>query len=93
MLSMSCCDENNASISHDQLQTQLTKSDVPSSSTSSYNHVNIIEENARLNDELTKLLSPSSNVNDACATNSISCEASILKLGECRAKGSTLVAN
>ena len=65
--------------SHDQLQTQLSKSVVPSSSTSSCNHVNIIEENARLNDELTKLLSPSSNVNDDCATNSTSCEASILK--------------
>ena len=65
--------------SHDQLQTQLSKSDVPSSSTSSCNHANLIEENARLNDELTKLSSPISNVNVAWATNSTSCEASILK--------------
>ena len=38
--------------SHDQLQTQLSKNDVPSSSSRSCDHANIIEENARLNDEL-----------------------------------------
>ena len=52
---------------------------MPSSSTSSCNHANIIEENARLYDELAKLSSSISNANDACATNSTSCEASILK--------------
>ena len=62
-----------------QLQTQLSKINVPSSPTSSCNHANIIEENARLNDELAKLSSSTSIVNDACATNSTSCEASILK--------------
>ena len=36
-------------------------------------------ENDRLNDELVKLSSSIPNVNDACATNSTSCEASILK--------------
>ena len=64
--------------SHDQLQTQLSKNDVPSSSTPSCDHANIIEENARLNYELAKLSSSISNINDACATNSTSCEASIL---------------
>jgi chromosome segregation ATPase len=38
--------------SHEQLQIQLTKNDVPSSSTSSCEHANIIGENARLKDEL-----------------------------------------
>ena len=37
------------------------------------------KENARLNEELAKLSSSIPNVNDACATNSISCEASTLK--------------
>ena len=62
-----------------QLQTQLSKIDASSSPTSSCNHANIIEENARLNDELAMLSSSISTVNDACATNSTSCEASILK--------------
>ena len=44
-----------------------------------FNHANIIEENARLNDELDKLSSSISTVNDPCATNSTSCEASILE--------------
>ena len=65
--------------SHDQLQTQLSKLDMPSSSTSSCDHANIIEENARLNDELAKLSSSFSNINNARATNSTSCETSILK--------------
>ena len=37
------------------------------------------KENARLNEKLAKLSSSIPNVNDACATNSTSCEASILK--------------
>ena len=36
-------------------------------------------ENARLNEELAKLSSSIPNVDDACATNSISCEASMSK--------------
>jgi hypothetical protein len=44
--------------SHGQLQIQLTKNDVPSSSTSSCDHVNIIEENAKLKDELAKSTIP-----------------------------------
>jgi hypothetical protein len=40
--------------SQEQLQIQLTKNDVPSSSTFSCDHANIIEENARLKDELPK---------------------------------------
>ena len=36
-------------------------------------------ENARLNNELVMLSSSIPNVNDACATNSILCEASMLK--------------
>ena len=36
-------------------------------------------ENARLNNELVMLSSSTSNANDACATNSMSCEASTLK--------------
>ena len=39
------------------------------------------KENAKLNDELAKLSSSIPNANDACATNSTSCEASILKEG------------
>ena len=37
------------------------------------------KENARLNEELAKLSPSIPNTNDACATNSISCEASTLK--------------
>ena len=37
------------------------------------------KENARLNDELVMLSSSIPKVNDACATNSTCCEASILK--------------
>jgi hypothetical protein len=44
--------------SHEHLQIQLTKNDVPSSSTSSCDHANIIEENARLKDELAKSTIP-----------------------------------
>ena len=36
------------SLSHEQLQTRLTKYDVASSSNSSYDHTNVIEESARL---------------------------------------------
>jgi hypothetical protein len=52
--------------SHEQLQIQLTKNDVPSSSTSSCEHANIIEENARLKDELAKSTVPigEKNLND-----------------------------
>ena len=41
--------------SHEQLQTPLTISNSPSTSTSSCDHTNIIEENARLKDELAKV--------------------------------------
>jgi hypothetical protein len=44
--------------SHEQLQIQLTKNDVPSSSTSTCDHANNIEENARLTDELAKSTIP-----------------------------------
>jgi hypothetical protein len=44
--------------SHEQLQIQLTKNDVPSSSTSTCEYANIIEENARLKDELAKSTIP-----------------------------------
>ena len=37
------------------------------------------KENASFKEELAKLSSSIPNVNDACATNPISCEASILK--------------
>jgi hypothetical protein len=52
--------------SHEQLQIQLTKNDVPSSSTSTCDHANIIEENARLKDELAKSTIPigEKNLND-----------------------------
>ena len=40
--------------SHELLQTRLGEYDVPSSSNPSCDHENIIEENARLKDELTK---------------------------------------
>ena len=41
--------------SHEQLQIRLAQFDAPSSSTSSCDHANILEENARLKDELIKL--------------------------------------
>jgi hypothetical protein len=52
--------------SHEQLQIQFTKNDVPSSSTSTCDHANIIEENARLKDELAKSTIPigEKNLND-----------------------------
>jgi hypothetical protein len=52
--------------SHEQLQIQLTKNDVPSSSTSSCDHANIIEENDRLKYELAKSTIPigEKNLND-----------------------------
>jgi hypothetical protein len=52
--------------SQEQLQIQLTKNDVPSSYTSSCDHANIIEENARLKDELAKSTIPigEKNLND-----------------------------
>jgi hypothetical protein len=52
--------------SHEKLQIQLTKNDVPSSSTSSCDHANIIEENTRLKDELAKSTIPigENNLND-----------------------------
>jgi hypothetical protein len=44
----------------------LTKNDVPSSSTSTCDHTNVIEENARLKDELAKSTIPigEKNLND-----------------------------
>jgi hypothetical protein len=52
--------------SHEQIQIQLTKNDVPSSSTSSCDHANIIDENARLKDKLAKSTIPigEKNLND-----------------------------
>jgi hypothetical protein len=52
--------------SHEQLQIQLTKYDVPSSSTSTCEHANIIEENARLKYDLAKSTIPigEKNLND-----------------------------
>ena len=44
--------------SHEKLQITLNKYDVPSSSTSTCDHANIIEENARLKNELAKASSP-----------------------------------
>ena len=44
--------------SFEQLQIQSTKIDEPSSSTCSCDHANIIEENARLKNELAKASSP-----------------------------------
>src|SRR5664279_3009220 len=41
--------------SHEQLQIQLTQFDMPSTSTSSCDHANVIEENARLKDELARI--------------------------------------
>ena len=44
--------------SHEQLQNPITITNAPSTSTSSCDHTNIIEENARLKDELAKVSSP-----------------------------------
>ena len=44
--------------SYEQLQTLLTISNAPSSSSPTCDHANIIEENARLKDELAKVSSP-----------------------------------
>ncbi|KAK1616300.1 hypothetical protein QYE76_021817 [Lolium multiflorum] len=48
--------------SNEQLQIRLASYDVPSSSTSSCDHANVIEENARLKDELAKASSPQSKL-------------------------------
>ncbi|KAK1618092.1 hypothetical protein QYE76_023609 [Lolium multiflorum] len=48
--------------SYEQLQIRLASYDVPSSSTPSCDHANIIEENARLKDELAKASSPQSKL-------------------------------
>ena len=48
--------------SNEQLQIRLAKYDVPSSSTSTCDHANIVEENARLKDELAKASSPQSKL-------------------------------
>ena len=48
--------------SYEQLQIRLAKYDVPSSSTSTCDHANIVEENARLKDELAKASSPQSKL-------------------------------
>jgi hypothetical protein len=52
--------------SHEQLQIQLTKNVVPSSSTPTCDHANVIEENTRLKDELAKSTIPigEKNLND-----------------------------
>jgi prefoldin subunit 5 len=52
--------------SREQLQNQLTKNGEPSSSTSSCNHANIIEENTKLKDEFAKSTIPigEKNLND-----------------------------
>jgi hypothetical protein len=52
--------------SHEQLQIQLSKNVVPSSSTSTCDHANIIEENAMLKDERAKSTIPigEKNLND-----------------------------
>ncbi|KAK1609227.1 hypothetical protein QYE76_032900 [Lolium multiflorum] len=47
---------------NEQLQIRLASYDVPSSSTPSCDHANIIEENARLKDELAKASSPQSKL-------------------------------
>jgi len=53
------------SLSHEQLQTRLSKYDVASSSNSSHDHTNLFEENARLTAELAKSsLSHGKNVID-----------------------------
>ncbi|KAK1619969.1 hypothetical protein QYE76_025486 [Lolium multiflorum] len=48
--------------SNEQLQIGLASYDIPSSSTSSCDHANIVEENARLKDELAKASSPQSKL-------------------------------
>ncbi|KAK1632086.1 hypothetical protein QYE76_006401 [Lolium multiflorum] len=48
--------------SNEQLQIRLASYDVPSSSTPSCDHANIIEENVRLKDELAKASSPQSKL-------------------------------
>ncbi|KAK1649920.1 hypothetical protein QYE76_067725 [Lolium multiflorum] len=48
--------------SYEQLQIRLASYDVPSSSTPSCDHANVIEENARLKDELAKASSPQSKL-------------------------------
>ncbi|KAK1605542.1 hypothetical protein QYE76_029215 [Lolium multiflorum] len=48
--------------SNEQLQIRLASYDVPSSSTPSCDHANIVEENARLKDELAKASSPQSKL-------------------------------
>jgi hypothetical protein len=51
---------------HEQLQIQLTRLDMPSTSTPPCDHANVIEENSRLKDELAKVSSPigEKNLND-----------------------------
>ncbi|KAK1620012.1 hypothetical protein QYE76_025529, partial [Lolium multiflorum] len=48
--------------SNEQLQIRLASYDVPSSSTPSCDHANLVEENARLKDELAKASSPQSKL-------------------------------
>ena len=48
--------------SYEQLQIRLAKYDVPSSSTSTCDHANIVEENARLKNELAKASSSQSKL-------------------------------
>ncbi|KAK1667120.1 hypothetical protein QYE76_055279 [Lolium multiflorum] len=48
--------------SYEQLQIRLASYDVPSFSTPSCDHANVIEENARLKDELAKASSPQSKL-------------------------------
>jgi hypothetical protein len=48
--------------SYEQLQIRLASYDIPSTSTPSCEHANIIEENARLKDELAKASSPQSKL-------------------------------
>ena len=48
--------------SHEQLQTQLSKSNSPSTSTPSCDHANVIEENARLKVELAKATSAKTSI-------------------------------
>ncbi|KAK1680147.1 hypothetical protein QYE76_040995 [Lolium multiflorum] len=48
--------------SNGQLQIRLASYDVPSSSTSSCDHANLVEENVRLKDELAKASSPQSKL-------------------------------
>jgi hypothetical protein len=51
--------------SHEQLKIRLTKYDVPSSSTPSCDHANVIEENTRLKAKLTKSF-PSQGEKNLC---------------------------